>query len=255
LKSHDTIKIGGNLLLRSKKRVPSILLAVFVLCLLLSACATNNTNGDLMAMEPSQTSTAIPKGHLATPIVLNITQKPTPGPTTPAVSPTSVPTEVPPVATVLVGETPTSGGQIITPAGPETAAAAVQAVFDALNKNRVDAGLPALVWNDAIAQAAHKHNLNMVAADELSHQLPDELSPGERVQAEGINTWNVAENIGYGWGEATEAAVGLHNWMFAEQPPDDGHRQNILSSATMVGIDVVVGSNNKVWLTQDFAKY
>jgi uncharacterized protein YkwD len=44
--------------------------------------------------------------------------------------------------------------------------------------------------------------------------------------------------------------------MLNEKPPNDGHRQNILSKDfTMVGIDVIVDTtHNKIWLTEDFAK-
>jgi uncharacterized protein YkwD len=41
--------------------------------------------------------------------------------------------------------------------------------------------------------------------------------------------------------------------MFAEQPPDDGHRLNILSSNTNLGVDVYVDAKGQVWLTEDFA--
>jgi uncharacterized protein YkwD len=49
-------------------------------------------------------------------------------------------------------------------------------------------------------------------------------------------------------------ATGLTQGMLNEQPPDDGHRKNILSrSFTRVGIAVVRDSSGTVWLTQDFA--
>jgi uncharacterized protein YkwD len=41
--------------------------------------------------------------------------------------------------------------------------------------------------------------------------------------------------------------------MFNEKPPNDGHRQNLLSKTfTHIGIDVVRDSHGTVWLTQDF---
>jgi len=43
--------------------------------------------------------------------------------------------------------------------------------------------------------------------------------------------------------------------MLNEKPPDDGHRQNILSNANIIGIDVLVDTQNqKIWLTEDFAR-
>jgi hypothetical protein len=44
--------------------------------------------------------------------------------------------------------------------------------------------------------------------------------------------------------------------MLGEQPPNDGHRQNILSSqANSIGIDVVLDrAHGRLWLTEDFAR-
>jgi uncharacterized protein YkwD len=42
--------------------------------------------------------------------------------------------------------------------------------------------------------------------------------------------------------------------MLAEQPPNDGHRLNILSSSfSHVGITVSRDSQGTVWMTQDFS--
>jgi uncharacterized protein YkwD len=43
--------------------------------------------------------------------------------------------------------------------------------------------------------------------------------------------------------------------MMAEQPPNDGHRRNILNTGfNLIGIDVLIDSKNQVWLTEDFAQ-
>ena len=73
--------------------------------------------------------------------------------------------------------------------------------------------------------------------------------------------WTAAgENIGEGGPVAattaaiTQMAVTLTQDMLNEKPPDDGHRQNLLSSAfTSVGIAIYRGSDGTVWMTQDFA--
>jgi uncharacterized protein YkwD len=42
--------------------------------------------------------------------------------------------------------------------------------------------------------------------------------------------------------------------MLNEQPPNDGHRQNILSRAfRFIGITVTRDSRGTVWMTQDFS--
>lgn len=49
-------------------------------------------------------------------------------------------------------------------------------------------------------------------------------------------------------------AVRLAQGMLDEQPPDDGHRRNILSSGfTRIGIACTATAPGSVWLTQDFA--
>jgi hypothetical protein len=51
-----------------------------------------------------------------------------------------------------------------------------------------------------------------------------------------------------------QMAVTLTRDMLNEQPPDDGHRLNILSSTfTHIGIAVYRDSSGTVWMTQDFS--
>jgi uncharacterized protein YkwD len=49
-------------------------------------------------------------------------------------------------------------------------------------------------------------------------------------------------------------AVGLTQSMLDETPPNDGHRQNILSSSFHhIGIAVYRDGSGTVWMTQDFS--
>ncbi|BCL79771.1 CAP domain-containing protein [Ktedonobacteria bacterium brp13] len=144
------------------------------------------------------------------------------------------------------------------PAAPTTTTSvtqAVQAVFAQINQQRAGAGLPALTWSTQLVQSAHNHNLVMVAADQLSHQLPDEADLGTRITRTGLVWSSVAENIGTGTGQSAQSmALALNQSMFAEQPPDDGHRLNILSQNTLIGVDVIVDGSGRVWLTEDFGR-
>ncbi len=95
----------------------------------------------------------------------------------------------------------------------------------------------------------------MQAANTLSHQLPGEASFGVRERQQGVNwTW-AAENIGETSDQSVNGALSLLQAMMNEKPPDDGHRQNILAtSATIVGVDIVIDPRNgRLWLTEDFA--
>jgi uncharacterized protein YkwD len=142
-----------------------------------------------------------------------------------------------------------------TPTAATDTTSIAQAVFNAINQSRASAGLSALKWNDALARSAHQHNLTMAAANQLSHQLPGEPDLGTREKQQGLNWIFAAENIGYSTDMSQQGALSLHKAMMAEQPPNDGHRQNILTTqGTEVGVDILLDNqHNVLWLTEDFA--
>jgi uncharacterized protein YkwD len=228
----------------------SVRIVLPTLIFLLTACASVT-----ISTQPTPSTTVTHTPAKATPgsgmtLPPQTVTQPSSAPTaTPPTQPTTIPTRTIPNPTSTNTSTGGNGGT-----HPSVAQAA-QSVLTLINQERASAGLPALIMSNALIQSAHKHNLAMLAAGQLSHQLPGEADLGTRISAQGVK-WNmVAENIGYGFGDATQTAVSLNQAMFAEKPPDDGHRQNILSSNTLVGIDVIVNTqNSQVWLTEDFAR-
>jgi len=94
----------------------------------------------------------------------------------------------------------------------------------------------------------------MADADQLSHQLPGEASLGDRISAAGYQWSTVGENLACSSDRSEAGVLALQDSMYDETPPDDGHRQNILSSSfTEVGIDVIEdAARGKVWLVTDF---
>jgi uncharacterized protein YkwD len=142
-------------------------------------------------------------------------------------------------------------------AGPSAAEQQIaQAVLRAVNADRAAAGLPPLSWSAGLARSARQHDLAMVAAHTLSHQLPGEPGLGTRDSQQGIRWWWAGENIGYTSDQSAAGALGIHRLMMAEQPPDDGHRQNVLTtSGNVIGVDIVLDTaHGRLWLTEDFAK-
>jgi uncharacterized protein YkwD len=145
-----------------------------------------------------------------------------------------------------------------TPASQDgTAAAQVLAL---INQARSAAGLPALVITSGLQASSSAHNLRMAGGCGLSHQCPGEPAIGDRETAAGVHWTAAGENIGEGGPVAdTSAAIaqmatGITQSMLNEKPPNDGHRQNILSSTfTHIGIAVYRMSSGTVWLTQDFS--
>jgi uncharacterized protein YkwD len=139
-------------------------------------------------------------------------------------------------------------------------ATAAGQVLALINQARATAGLPALTVTAGLAASSAAHNSRMASGCGLSHQCPGEASLGARETAAGVIWTAAGENIGDGGpvdGTAAaiaQMAVSLTQSMLNEQPPDDGHRMNILSSSfTHIGITVYRASSGTVWLTQDFS--
>ena len=131
-----------------------------------------------------------------------------------------------------------------------------QAVFRAINQSRAANGLPLLTWSTALVNSARQHDLAMQTANTLSHQLPGEAALGDRESQQGVNwTW-AAENIGETSDQSVNGALSLHQAMMSEQPPNDGHRQNILTTnGNILGVAILIDQQHVLlWLTEDFAQ-
>jgi len=119
-----------------------------------------------------------------------------------------------------------------------------------LNRDRAAANLPALVWDDHVAQVAHAHSEEMRTTKVVAHISPTTGSAADRVRAAGIKTAVVLENVARAYGVG-EAHAGLMN--------SPGHRANIMSAtATHVGIGVVLGDEvsgrREMFVTQVFIR-
>ncbi|HEX5061187.1 MAG TPA: CAP domain-containing protein, partial [Kofleriaceae bacterium] len=102
-----------------------------------------------------------------------------------------------------------------------------------MNRDRMAAGLPALLWDDRVAAVSRAHSEDMRKTKIVAHISPTTGSAADRTRAAGIKTAVVLENVARAYGVG-EAHSGLMN--------SPGHRANVLSSAaTHVGIGVVLG--------------
>ncbi len=158
--------------------------------------------------------------------------------------------------------TPSSSAPATTPAGtsPSQQGTPADQVLALINQARSQNGLPALTYSSGLNTSASKHNLLMAQGCGLSHQCPGEPAIGDRETAAGVHWTSAGENIGEEGPVSADttaiaqAAVALTQDMLNEQPPDDGHRKNILSSSfAHIGIAVYRDSSGTVWLTQDFS--
>jgi uncharacterized protein YkwD len=157
---------------------------------------------------------------------------------------------------------PSSSAPASAPAGtgPSQQGTPADQVLALINQARSQNGLPALTFSSGLNTSASQHNLLMAQGCGLSHQCAGEPAIGDRETAAGVHWTSAGENIGEegpisdDTSAIAQAAVALTQDMLNEQPPDDGHRKNILSSSfAHIGIAVYRASSGTVWLTQDFS--
>lgn len=187
------------------------------------------------------------------------TAAPPPATTTSRTSspPAVVTTTTLPRTTTPPPPTPPRTSTVLTstaPAGIVAEPSYATAVLNMLNSERSAHGLPALTSNAKLVCSAYHHNLAMAQANTMSHQLPGEPDVGGRESACGYTWTRWAENVGWSTDLSVNGATSLETAMYNEVPPNDGHRQNILSpSLTQIGVNVIIdNAHHKVWLTEDF---
>ncbi|MEO1996596.1 MAG: CAP domain-containing protein, partial [Planctomycetaceae bacterium] len=126
--------------------------------------------------------------------------------------------------------------------------------------------VPALTWDESLYAAAEAHNLEMIAADQQSHQLPGEEGLLTRIVNAGYD-WSssitVGENI-YAYAESVFHAHAGFAIDWGNNPPSGiqpgvGHRMNMMSAEFQeVGIritpeTVAATDVGPLVITQDFA--
>jgi uncharacterized protein YkwD len=129
-------------------------------------------------------------------------------------------------------------------------------LFSALNTARAQVGLTPLSWSPSLRRSAASHNSAMAAANRLAPRISTEPALGVRQANQGMVANFAAENLGLSETLSQAGALAVQQAMLAEQPPGDGHRQNLLSSTlNAVGIDVLLDpAHGRLWITEDFAQ-
>jgi uncharacterized protein YkwD len=133
---------------------------------------------------------------------------------------------------------------------PATPEEAEKRLFAMVNHDRTAAGLPALVWDDHVAEVARKYSDEMHRTKIVAHVSPTSGSAADRVRAGNIKTAVVLENVARAYG-VHEAHYGLMN--------SPGHRANLMSHAvTTLGIGIAfgddVGGRREMFITQVFIR-
>ena len=118
-------------------------------------------------------------------------------------------------------------------------------LFDYANHERSAQGLPALRWDNALANAAQKHAAIMAQQGSLSHQFPGESSLPSRAAHSGVRFVWLAENVAQG-----PSAQLIH----AEWVKSPNHRANLLDR-DMDSIGIAVAERDGQWFAvEDFSK-
>jgi len=117
-------------------------------------------------------------------------------------------------------------------------------LFEAANRDRAAAGLPAFQWDANLAEAARRHAEQMVRHNALSHQFPGEAPLQDRARQAGARFGMIAENVAEG-----PSAEGLHaQWMHSAP-----HRENLLDrELNSIGISVIA-SGGQYFAVEDFS--
>jgi uncharacterized protein YkwD len=98
--------------------------------------------------------------------------------------------------------------------------ARAQQVFDLVNAQRADRGLPPLVRNPHLDAVAQAHAVHMYTEDFFEHESPLGMEVFERIDAAGAPHWSWAgENIAAGY---KTPQIAVDEWMDSK-----GHRENI----------------------------
>jgi hypothetical protein len=114
-----------------------------------------------------------------------------------------------------------------------------------INEEREQRGLPTLVFDEKLQQAARKHCEAMAALGKVTHQAEGEAELSRRLQDAGMRFGIAAENVASA-GEVVEAQN-----IFMESPL---HRDNILNrQANAMGVGVV-RTPDGTFVTEDFVQ-
>lgn len=109
--------------------------------------------------------------------------------------------------------------------------AVADALLEALNAERVEAGVPPVARMESLDEVARLHSVDMRDNQFVGHASPTTGGAAERVAAAQIQSGLVLENIGRGYGAAE-----IHRGLMGSP----GHRANLLNpDVTHVGVGVV----------------
>jgi RNA polymerase sigma factor (sigma-70 family) len=253
--------LTGKPLLAAAAVTATIAAAVGVGSLALGPGESATTAQQQPGLAPADAASGAQQVSVATTAPTTASARPTTASPSPSAKPSLKPSAAPPTkARPTPAQTTRAAAQPAAQPALSSDAAAAQQVLAVINQARAQQGLSPLTISSGLESSSAAHNQRMAASCGLQHVCPGEASLGDRETAAGVHWMAAGENIGTGGPVAnttaaiSDMAVGLTRSMLAEQPPNDGHRRNILSQDFHhIGIAVMRDSSGNVWLTQDFS--
>jgi uncharacterized protein YkwD len=132
---------------------------------------------------------------------------------------------------------------------PNTLGARESRIFDLVNAERRQQGLPALVYNPQLDRMAKIQAQNMARFQKMAHVLPESSLPTltDRAREAGYPYAQLAENVALGYPSAETVVEG---WMASK-----GHRANILQrDVEETGIAIARSSAGGLYYCQVFGR-
>ena len=126
---------------------------------------------------------------------------------------------------------------------PPSPAALEQAVFQQVNAYRARQRLPALRWDERLAQQARQHSQTMLNSG-LGHAGFE-----QRLASIGLPWSAAAENVAYSQGRPDPATQAVQDWLGSP-----GHRRNLEGPFTLTGIGAARNARGEVTFTQIFLR-
>jgi len=116
------------------------------------------------------------------------------------------------------------------------------------NRQRALHGVPELKWDDAVADQARSHSINMMQRGFFSHIDPERGALAARLDGAGIGWTRCGENIYQEKGLDDPVQSAVEGWMNSPQ-----HRKNLLDPLfTLSGVGIAISPDTDYFITQIF---
>ncbi len=121
-------------------------------------------------------------------------------------------------------------------------------VFDEANRLRRLRGISELQWNDAVAEQARSHSINMMQRGFFSHIDPERGALVARLAAAGIRWTRCGENIYREKGLDDPVQSAVKGWMTSPE-----HRKSLLDPLfSQSGVGIAISPDTDYFITQIF---